>query len=232
MRDYLLFIDTEASGLPKKWDVPYSTENNWPYAVQISWVIVTKEGEPVKKENHYVSDHDFDITPASFQIHGITRAFLTQNGEKRKDILSMLSADLHQYEPLIVGHFVELDKHITGADYYRSGMKSPIDQLPSFCTMLATTSMVRNPRHKYLRLGDLYTTLFDEELQHQHNALVDATATAACFFELLKRGDITDKKIEQQQADAKNAPRNTQTAGWTVVLLAIGLITALLVHWL
>lgn len=45
LKDYLLFIDTEATGLPKKWNLPYNTPGNWPDAVQISWLLYTKEGQ-------------------------------------------------------------------------------------------------------------------------------------------------------------------------------------------
>ncbi len=56
MSDYLLFIDTETSGLPKKWGLPYSAKNNWPFSVQIAWVIYTKEGQKVKQENHFIKE--------------------------------------------------------------------------------------------------------------------------------------------------------------------------------
>ena len=88
MRDYLLFIDTETSGLPPKWDVPYSERDNWPYSVQIAWVIYTKDGQEIKKENHYVKDNDFEISPAAFRIHGISKAFLQEHGKAGKKYCS------------------------------------------------------------------------------------------------------------------------------------------------
>lgn len=231
MRDYLLFIDTETSGLPKKWNKPYSEQANWPYSLQIAWVIYTKNGQEVKKESHYIKDNDFEISPAAFQIHGISKDFLHQHGESRKEILMQLAADLAQYQPLVVAHYMQLDFHMIGADFYRIGLENPLQDLPRFCTMLATSKYVLNPKSKYLRLDRLYYILFQQDLKSQHEALTDATATAACFFEMLKLGDITDEKIAQQQL-AQTKPYNAIT-GWgcgTLVLL-ISFITYLFSLW-
>ncbi len=232
VKDFLLFIDTEASGLPKKWDAPYSKEGVWPHAVQVSWIIYTSGGQKIKEENHYISDNDFVITAASVKIHGLTAGFLSTQGEPRKKVMQLLADDLHFYQPLVVGHFVELDKHITGAEFYRTGIANPMNELPAFCTMLATTFLIRNPQQKYLRLGDLYNLLFNEEQPGQHNALADALATARCYFALRQRGDINDEKIVQQQANSPGGSNDTRKSAWGMLVLAICLLIALIVYYI
>lgn len=240
MRDYLLFIDTEASGLPKKWDAPYSQKGNWPYAVQISWIIYTKGGHQVKQENHYINDNDFEITPAAFKIHNINRAFLLAQGNSRQDVLRLLVADIRQYQPLVIGHFMEFDGHVLAADFYRASLEDLISSSPTFCTMLATTGYVHNPWLKFLRLGDLYRLLFNTTLENQHNALVDARATAECFFELVKRGEIDDEKIAQQQlekqikanAKIKELDSAGNKLGCSIPAFVLFIITVLICNWL
>lgn len=227
-----MFIDTEASGLPRNWNAPYAQAGNWPFAVQISWILYTKEGQPVKWANHYIKDNDFEISPSALKIHGITREFLLQHGESRQEILLRLAADIRQFEPLVVGHFMEFDALVLGAEFYRTGLENPLTDVPTFCTMPATTGYVRNPRLKYLRLGDLYHTLFNTTLDHQHNALVDARATADCFFELLRRGDIDAGKIlEQQLKPAQKEPVNKKLR-YTILVLILFLSAILLYYWL
>ena len=80
MKDYYLFIDTEASSLPKNWNLPYSTEGNWPHSLQISWVICNKAGELIKQEDHYINNGDFSIDQSAIKVHGITREFLDRSG--------------------------------------------------------------------------------------------------------------------------------------------------------
>ncbi|RFM28351.1 3'-5' exonuclease [Deminuibacter soli] len=228
MRDFLLVLDTEASGLPKKWDLPYSKNDNWPHAVQVSWLIYDKTHRLVKEENHYIKDTGFTISSSSIKIHGITHDFLQQHGEDRSHVMQLLHDDILAYQPLIAGHFVELDMHITGAAFYRSGLDNPFTEMPCYCTMLGTTALNRNPQIKYLRLGDLYSILFQQPLENQHNSLADARATAACFFELQRRGDITDESIAAQLNDINKAKRDVKKAGLAMIVLFVFLVTLLI----
>ncbi|MGI4749936.1 MAG: 3'-5' exonuclease [Janthinobacterium lividum] len=230
MTDNLLFIDTEASGLPKKWNAPLTKINNWPFSVQISWLIYNRQGQLVKQENHFISDNDFKITPAAQQIHGFTPEFLKSNGEPRYQVMQLLANDMEKYQPLLIGHFMELDYRVISADFFRSGVENPALSLNTFCTMLATKYLNHHPQHKYLRLGDLYQLLFNTPLQHQHNALNDATATAESFFELLKRGEIDDDLIEKQQALKNYEPPFNRFIGWVVVLLILLLVIILFTY--
>lgn len=226
MKDYLLFIDTEASGLPKKWYLPYTAPGNWPYAVQVSWLIYSKDGKKIKEENHYISNNDFEISASALHIHGLTKDFLQQNGMPRRQLLAILSKDLQEYQPMIVGHFLELDYHIIGADYFREGMVNPMESLPAFCIMIASQHLQQNPHNKYLRLGSLYELLFKQPLLCQHNAMADAAATADCFFELVKRNEI--KSFTQPPIVFQKKEKVNNIIGWIIAFLLI-LLSALLI---
>ncbi|MBC6989407.1 exonuclease domain-containing protein [Hymenobacter sp. BT491] len=210
MKDYLLFVDTETSGLPADWSLPYSADDNWPYIVQLAWVVYTKDGERVKGENHYLRIGDHPINPTSSQIHGITPEFLEQHGQDPHVVLQQLQDDLYEYRPLVVGHFMQLDFHMVGAGFFRSDLINPLPQLPTFCTMKVTAQFVRPSRQRYLSLGQLYERLFHEKLNNQHDAWVDVQATAECFFELWRKGDIDEQIVLHQQPDSGSlypAPR-------------------------
>ena len=230
MRDYLLFLDTEASGLPKKWNLPYSNSSNWPCAVQIAWVVYTKDGNLVKTENHYIEDRDIKINPSAIKIHGITKDFLKERGEGRNTVMQLFADDLLNYQPLVLGHFMEFDYHIASADFHRAGISNPLENLPTYCTMRATSFYVRDPSVGHLRLGELYSMLFDDKLENQHNALVDANATADCFFELLKRGDINDEKIELQQSEIKQ-PQGHNDSPWFISFFVVLVMAILISLW-
>lgn len=230
MEDFLLFIDTEASGLPKNWKAPFSEENNWPFAVQISWIVYTKAGKEVKRENFFINNNDFEITPSALAIHHISPAFLVQHGVNRNIVLDSLASDLRYYQPLVVGHFMEFDALVLGAEYYRTNKENPLTNLPVYCTMLATKNFIRNPRLQYLNLGALYFYLFNTTLENQHNALVDAVATAKCFFELLKRGDINDELIREQQVPFKKLSDHPSKLGCSLGLI-IFIFSGLILHY-
>ena len=230
MTDNLLFIDTESSGLPKKWNAPYSKVNNWPFSVQVSWLVYGPQGNLIKQEDHYIKDDDFKITPAALEIHGITREFLNEHGQPRHQVMQLLAQDILNYQPLLVGHFMELDYHVISADFFRSGVENPAVNAKMFCTMLATKQLARNPQSKYMRLGDLYEMLFKQPLLHQHNALVDAKATSECFFELNKRGEIDDEYILKQQSLKHYEPPINRFIGWALVILIVLILIILITY--
>lgn len=232
MTDFLLFIDTEASGLPKKWNQPYFEKNNWPFSVQISWIIYNKAGEKVKQENFFIKENDFTIARSATKIHGITQTYLQENGIPRKEAMKMLSDDIGEYKPLIIGHFMEFDYHMMMVDFYRSGIENPVKKEMTFCTMLATTHLVKNPAVKYLRLGELYEALFNAPLTNQHHALADAKATARCFYELIRRGEITEETIANQQKKIQKPYLENSGSGCIVPLLLFISLFFLLIHYL
>lgn len=210
--------------------MPYSKVDNWPFAVQISWLVYKQDGSLIKQENHYISNNDFKITADALKIHGITSKFLNRHGQARDEVMQLLAKDMQLYQPLLIGHFMELDFHVICADFFRSNVENPALNLGRFCTMIATKHLIHHPQNKYLRLGDLYQLLFDTPLQHQHNALYDVMATAQCFFELTERGEINEEYILKQQSLKSHELPFNRFIGWVIVILILLLLTILLTH--
>ncbi|MBD1396030.1 3'-5' exonuclease [Pontibacter sp. JH31] len=239
MNEYLLFVDTETSGLPKDWNLPYSAPDNWPHIVQVAWEVYTWDGQQVKAENFYIAASDYEIHPVSQRIHGISQDFLQNKGLARGTVMQCLHDDLLYYKPLVVGHFMQLDYHMLGLGFYRAGLDNPLLELPAFCTMLATSHFIRESRQRHMRLGELYMRLFQEPLQDEHDASVDANATARCFFELWRKGDINEQTIVLQQQPipemalrAKPGTRQSKLlymAGGLLGILLIYLILSLVI---
>ncbi|MDF2932082.1 MAG: 3-5 exonuclease [Chryseobacterium sp.] len=197
MKKYLLFIDTETTGIPKRWDLPYSETNNWPSAIQVSWIIYDENDGEIKRENCYIDVDDLKISAKSFKIHGINREFLSKNGHTRSFVLEKLSADIQKYQPLITGHFTEFDIHTLSCDFYRAGLENPFQQSHFYCTMLKSKDYNLNPNVNYLRLNQLFEFLFKEKMERSHDAMIDAEMTAKCFFEIRSRGEISEDEIQK-----------------------------------
>jgi DNA polymerase-3 subunit epsilon len=196
--EYLLFVDTETSGLPRDWDKPYAAEGNWPYIVQIAWLLCDRQGNELKRENHYILPADYQVSEKSRRIHGISDSLLQKQGQRREEVMQLLYDDLIRYKPLLVSHFMQLDYHMLSLGLQRAGLPNPLPDLPVFCTMLLTRRFALPMERKYLRLNELYRHLFAELMENQHDALADALATARCFFYMQQRGDISPRLIEDQ----------------------------------
>jgi DNA polymerase-3 subunit epsilon len=83
-----------------------------------------------------------------------------------------------------------------GADFYRAGVSNPLPNLHTFCTMLSLKPQFTDGQLRLQRLNEVFQRLFNAKLEGYHNAWADANATAKVFFELLKRGEITNEIIE------------------------------------
>lgn len=232
MSQFVLVVDTESSGLPKNWKAPYDQMDNWPFVVQLSWFVFQWNGTLVKKEDHYIANSDYVIEPSARAIHHISDEILVEKGEERQSVLDIYSADLLQYKPIIVGHFVELDFHLINVEYNRIGKKdNPLLGLPLFCTMQASARLPQMNVNRQLRLVDLYRYFFSEEQPFPHNALYDAEAAARCFFQMrdiipLTREDVIKQKPVRLESQFQ---RNTRMLGVAIVV-AILLVFTLIVY--
>lgn len=198
MNSYLLFIDTETTAVPKRWDLPYSDTGNWPSAVQVSWIICSEDGTEIKKEDRYIFEEDLVISEGSFRVHGITEEFLRSKGKSRVEVLADLAGDIVKYNSLIVGHFLEFDLHILSSDYLRAGLPNPFRNSRFYCTMLKSRQYTSGTSKSSLRLPELCRNLLNEIAEPSHNAILDAEMTARCFFEILRQNQISEKDLEEK----------------------------------
>ncbi len=198
MKPYLLFIDTETTAVPKRWDLPYSETGNWPSAVQVSWIVCSEDGTEVKKEDRYIFEEDLVISEGSFRVHGITEEFLRSRGKSRIEVLNDLAGDIVKYRPLIVGHFLEFDLHILSADYLRAGLPNPFENSRLYCTMLKSRQYTSGTSKTGLRLPELCRYLLNEAVEPSHNAVIDAEMTARCFFEIRRRNQLSQNDLEEK----------------------------------
>ncbi len=221
MKDYLLFVDTETSDIPKNWKAPCSDGSQWPYIVQLAWVVYTKEGNLVKEENFYIKDDDFEISRASQEVHGISTEYRIARGHNRLNVMQGLQEDLLNYKPLLIAHYVKLDFHMLSVEFFRTQLDNPLNELPAFCTMKATENYIRYPNRRYLSLGELYKRLFEQPLPQPHNALTDAQATAECFFAMVEKRDISEEMLEKQNPTESCPEQKTNRLTYIFIILAI-----------
>lgn len=200
MKKYILFLDTETSGLPEKWDKKYNNTQNWPRVLQVAWIIYDSDFNEITRTNKYIYEPFIFINRESEKIHGITPQFLRENGVNKKDVLHKLAYDLKKYNPLIVGHFLSFDLQVLAAEFVRTKLNMPFNHLIYFCTLWHSKKYVRNPHRVHLNLSLLHEMLFSTIPQSLHNAVTDAEITAKCYFEMANRNELTSEDIENQQA--------------------------------
>ena len=188
-----LFFDTETTGIPNDYKAPCTNIDNWPRLIQLGWLLTDAAGRILSEGNHIVRPDGFEIPKAASDVHGITTEFALENGKPLLDVIFAFGADLNQAD-CMVGHNLDYDLHIVGAEYVRLGYDSRIMfARPTLCTMQATIQFCNIPGRfgpKWPKLMELYTKLFGQEFDGAHDAMADIVATKECFFELIRRGVV------------------------------------------
>jgi DNA polymerase III subunit epsilon len=231
MTEYILFIDTEISDIPRQWQASTNEVEKWPHILQIAWTICNKSGTEVLTRDFYINPGNIYLNEDSQKLHKITLELLQEKGFPRENVMKILSDDIANYRPMIVGHFLNLDRKMMEVGFNRAQIEQNFNDLPKFCTMRNTQSpFERLDSHRFLRLNELYFSLFGKEMENQHNALADALATKTCFFEQISRGDITEKSIHRQQRYFEERPSHPWIFLFIFIVVALVAIFYFLVR--
>ena len=197
---YLIF-DTETTGLPKNYNAPLSDSDNWPRLVQLAWQIHDENGDLVENHNLIVRPDGFDIPFNATKIHGISTEKALKEGIPLDEALSIFSESLKE-KPIIIGHNIEFDINIVGAEYFRLNQDTEqLTQLKSIDTKDESTEYCAIPggrggKFKWPTLSELHQKLFGVPFDEAHNAAADVNATARCFFELIRINVISEAKAQ------------------------------------
>ncbi|MFD1615822.1 3'-5' exonuclease [Gelatiniphilus marinus] len=187
--EYLLFFDTETTGIPKNWKAPITDLNNWPRIVQLAYILSDKDGKIINQSDFIIKPVDFKIPEESSNVHGITTDKAIEEGIPLS--LALQSFDnLAKHSGVLVAHNIEFDEKIVRAEYLRCNMTDSLSNMKRICTMEESINLCAlkgTYGYKWPKLTELYFKLFNSELKDSHNASNDVKATFECYWELKKR---------------------------------------------
>ncbi len=188
---YLIF-DTETTGIPHNKTAPLTDLDNWPRLVQLAWQLHDGHGKLKARQNYIVRPDGFDIPFKAEQVHGISTQRALEEGHELKKVLAQFENDLAKTK-LLVGHNIEFDINIIGAELIRTSLFTEIFlSLPKLDTGIASTEFCQLPggpggKLKMPRLAELYEILFGNKFGDAHDASYDVDATARSFFGLIAK---------------------------------------------
>ncbi len=187
-----LFFDTETTGLPKNWKAPVTDLKNWPRLVQLAFLSYDSNGNKLSDGNYIIKPEGFTIPTHVSKIHGISNEKALREGQSINSVLDQFHSLIGQASYL-VAHNMSFDEKIVGAEFLRNGMQNIIPAKNRICTMERTTKFcaIDGPYgYKWPKLSELHYKLFKTGFNEAHNAAIDITATAKCFWELKRLGKI------------------------------------------
>jgi DNA polymerase III subunit epsilon len=185
-----LFFDTETTGLPKNWKASVTDLSNWPRMVQLAYLSYDTNGNKISGVDYIIKPDGFIIPTAASGIHGISTERADCEGKPLLTVLQGFQSLINQADYL-VAHNISFDEKIVGAEFLRNKMQDSVATKRKICTMQSTTNFcaINGPYgYKWPKLSELHYKLFSTDFEEAHNATVDITATAKCFWELKRQG--------------------------------------------
>ncbi|HEX7016287.1 MAG TPA: PHP domain-containing protein, partial [Cyclobacteriaceae bacterium] len=232
---YLIF-DTETTGIPHNKTAPITDLDNWPRLVQIAWQLHDNRGKLLARHNYIVRPDGFDIPYNAQQIHGISTKRALEEGMPVREVMDTLLSDVRRAQ-LLVGHNIEFDKNIIGAELIRLDLDPQhVLQVEALDTGVVSTTFCQlsggiGGKLKMPRLTELHEKLFGEAFSDAHDACYDVEATARCFFGLMHAGvvvpsdgtpleeivyekpDLDEANFARREAVAARVPHSAQAVG-------------------
>ncbi|SDB64778.1 DNA polymerase III, alpha subunit [Flavobacteriaceae bacterium MAR_2010_188] len=199
---YLIF-DTETTGLPKRWDAPYTDTDNWPRCVQIAWQLHDSMGNCIEHQDYLIKPDGYNIPYDAEKIHGISTELAEEKGIPLQEALAKFNEALEKTK-FVVGQNVGFDLNIMGAEFVREKMDNQLQELPVLDTCTESTAQLceipggRGGKFKLPTLTELHEFLFNEPFAEAHNATADVEATTRCFLELVRREEYTKEQLDVQ----------------------------------
>ena len=189
-----LFFDTETTGLPKDYKAPVTDVDNWPRLVQIGWITMDENQNVLEEKEYIIFPDSFTIPKEASDVHRVTQERAEKGGVPVLTVLQEFRNAIQQAD-FLVGHNIEFDCNIVGAEFIRNDVEFLENKLPRICTMKSSTDYCAIPnkwgKYKWPKLMELHTKLFREGFEEAHDAIVDIRATAKCFFRLVELKVIT-----------------------------------------
>jgi TPR repeat protein len=181
---FILFVDTETTGIPFDTSENFRNIDNWPTIKQIAWIIYKKDGTILAQRNYIINDEADSLITSSPDY--IPRTIMPIY-----DIL-VLFQDAIKLCDVIVGHNIEYDVNVILSELHRYGYDtSQLSSMQQFCTMKNSIEICGFDSRKgdrYPKLQELYSKLFHHPFDNAHDAYCDIKATANCFWEFFSLG--------------------------------------------
>ena len=200
---YLTF-DSETTGLPKNFKAPISDSENWPRLVQLAWQINDKEGKLINNKSFLVKPDNFTIPYNSEKVHGISTKIALEKGIDLIIVLKDFEKDIKKCK-YIIGHNINFDKNILGAEFYRKNIESDLLNKISIDTGHISKQYCNlkggfGGGLKMQKLIELYEILFGKKFSDAHDAAYDVNALKK---EVYSNEDSSSKKINYEEPKLK-----------------------------
>jgi DNA polymerase III epsilon subunit-like protein len=176
----IVVFDVETTGLPKKRNCPFTDFENWPYIVQLSWLVYNNDKGEIESINDYIikiPEHE-TIPHDSIKIHGITNEIMREQGEDLVTVLMEFKRDISNSK-VLVAHNLDFDTSMISVELLRNNLRNAMYfyRGTKYCTMHQTKHLFK----RWPKLINLHKKFFKTTPKNLHNSLIDVYVCFRCF---------------------------------------------------
>lgn len=190
----ILVFDTETTGLPNGKNPSIITTDNWPYIVQLSYILFDTENNTVIDyiDSIIKLPKGVLISKESENIHKISNEVSNTQGIDIKHELILFNEAISKCD-IIVGHNISFDKRIIMVECLRNKIQQNFTlnskRKPEYCTMKNSVDLCKivakgrdgSEYFKYPKLMELHQYLFNSIPNGLHNSMIDVLACLRCY---------------------------------------------------
>ena len=194
----LLVFDTETTGLPKFKNSSIYKVDEWPYIVQLSYIVYDMENNDIDIIDDYIDiPENIEISKESSNIHGITKE-MCKTGITISEALNKFVNYINSCD-IIIGHNVSFDKRRIIVEGIRNKQNIFLKDKQFYCTMKDSAEICKIEKinsegekyFKYPTLTELHEFYFKKTPKNTHNAIVDVLICFKCFMKMRYNLEIT-----------------------------------------
>jgi len=212
----LLIFDCETTGLPRYRNARLQDTYNWPYIVQLSWIVYDASMNKIDK----IRDEVVHLPPGlgickeSTKIHGITNKKMLTDGVNIKPLLREFIDDVKRSK-ILIAHNISFDRNVISVEQIRNNVKEQNYltnmRKQEYCTMKESITLCNiksknlytgKMEKKFPKLSELHYHQFGRVPSGLHNSMIDILVCFRCFGKLYWGVDILTKN--KQIADLYN----------------------------
>ena len=196
---YLVF-DTETTGL-FDFKLPADAPGQ-PRLASVAFIVADELGREISRNKHYIKPDEWEMSPETGAINGLTTEFLAENGVP-------VSAVLDEYVDhvafgLIVAAFnVQFDAKMMRAELRRASRDDRFETTPNTCIMRslkpygAEGLVIKNGQYVKLEAACAHFGILNADA---HDAMADAEAARAILEILIRDGRLIPPAVHYAKA--------------------------------
>ena len=192
----VLVFDTETTGLPKSRNSSIYSSDEWPYIIQMGWIIYDTDTKEINTFSHIVKC-PIDPSPESVAIHHITKEQIEDEGIDITYVIELFRQCVDNSD-VVVAHNISFDKRMIMVECIRNQFPPIFANVREYCTMkdgksianILKTSPSGRQYFKFPKLTELHEALFKTVPSGIHDALVDTMICLRCYMFMTNKSDI------------------------------------------